>query len=182
MHIISKEIEGDFGHRVWTQNLDEEFACTTSCKCKALHGHRFKIVPELYNEDGLQADGMVTDFSHLAAFKKWVDAVMDHKLLMDINDPALYTLFPKVIVSSDANRNDSTKYRKYELPDMVDGNAPLHELELYQGLTIVHFVPTAENLCKWLAINMLPQFLPKGVRVKSLTFYETPKSFARWEN
>ena len=176
MHIISKEIEGDFGHRVWTQNLDENFACTSSCKCKALHGHRFKIVPELYNEDGLQADGMVTDFSHLAAFKKWVDDIMDHKMLLDLRDPALYILFPKLI--NDISGTGTFQKAPYD-PNELHG---LAEVELYEGLTIVHFVPTAENLCRWLAVNILPLFLPKGVSVKSLTFYETPKSFARWEN
>lgn len=174
MYIISKEIEGDFGHRVWTQNLDEEFACTTSCKCKALHGHRFKIVPELYNENGLQPDGMVTDFSHLAAFKKWVDTYMDHKMLLDNMDPALYTFFPKIKVIG----NNPAKFEKAECIEL----GTLEEQEVYEGLTIVYFVPTAENLCRWLAVNILPMFLPKGVRVKSLTFYETPKSFARWEN
>lgn len=177
MFIISKEIEGDFGHRVWTQNLDEKFACTTSCKCKALHGHRFKIVPELYNEDGLQADGMVTDFSHLAAFKKWVDEVMDHKLLMDVNDPVFSKMFPKAIFEVGEFKYKSYLQMKHFLTSLTK-----EEKEIYEGLTIINFVPTAENLCKWLAVNILPTFLPKGIRVKALTFYETPKSFARWEN
>lgn len=176
MYIISKEIEGDFGHRVWTQNLDEEFAMTSSCKCKALHGHRFKIVPELYNEEGLRADGMVTDFSHLAKFKNWVDDVMDHKMLLDLKDPALYILFPKL---QQIVMRPVTYLKAPFDPNEMDH---LAEIEVYEGLTIVDFVPTAENLCKWLAVNILPNFLPKGVRVKALTFYETPKSFARWEN
>lgn len=175
MHIISKEIEGDFGHRVWTQNLDEEFACTTSCKCKALHGHRFKIVPEIYNEDGLQPDGMVTDFNHFAKFKNWVDTFMDHKMLMDAEDPALCRFFPRVYLSKEI-------VSKYEAAKYNSINTTADDREIYDGLVIVEFVPTAENICKWLAVHILPKFLPKGIKVKSLTFYETPKSFARWEN
>jgi len=177
MYIISKEIEGDFGHRVWTQNLDEEFAWTTFCKCKSLHGHRFKIIPELYNEGGIQEDGMVTDFTHLTAFKVEVDRIMDHKFLMDIKDPLLNTLFPK-------GRHSSYLLEKngYAQVLIQNPNGSIEEKELYEGLTIVNFVPTAENISKWIAVKLLPKFLPKGIRVKSLTFYETPKSFARWEN
>ena len=182
MYIISKEIEGDFGHRVWTQNLEEEFACTTPCKCKAVHGHRFKIVPELYNENGLQADGMVTDFNHLALFKKLIDDIMDHKLLMDINDPAIGLMFPKVTYPLSALMGQALLETGYLNNPPNLGNLSISETEIYEGLTIVDFVPTAENICKWLAIDVLPGFLPKGIKVRSLTFYETPKSFARWEN
>lgn len=183
MHIISKEIEGDFGHRVWTQELQEEFACTTSCKCKSLHGHRFKIVPEIASDMGL-VHGMVTDFNHLAKFKNWVDDVMDHKLLMDINDPVLGQMFPKMEYPLSALLGQALLETGYlPSPPTIDAAALTDaEKEIYQGLTIVDFVPTAENICKWLAVDVLPRFLPKGIYVTSLTFYETPKSYAKWVN
>ncbi len=181
MHIISKEIEGDFGHRVWTQKLEEEFACTTSCKCKAIHGHRFKIVPEIASDKGLE-HGRVTDFSHLAAFKNWVDEVIDHKLLMDIKDPVLGQMFPKMQYPLSALLGQGLLETGYLIKPPAIEDLSDSEKEIYEGLTIVDFVPTAENICKWLAVDVLPRFLPKGIYVKNLTFYETPKSYARWEN
>lgn len=172
MIVISKEFEGDFGHRVWSQKLDEEFAGTTTCKCKALHGHRFKIVPEIASDLGLQ-HGMVTDFTHFAKFKEWIDLVMDHKLLMDINDPVLKQLFPLLI------SHKGSKW-KYEKAIYDEESCTVDELEIYDGLIIVEFVPTAENIAQWLAVDILPKFLPSHIYVTALTFYETPKSFAKW--
>ena len=39
---------------------------------------------------------MVTDFKHLNWFKQFIDDVLDHKFVLDINDPLFSTLLPQV--------------------------------------------------------------------------------------
>ena len=82
-HIIYKEFHGCFGHRVWNQNLEEAYADSTSCTCRNLHGHNFKVV--VYLESDKLVNGMVTDFKHLSSFKKWLE--VKRKNARDIGFP-----------------------------------------------------------------------------------------------
>ncbi len=170
-HIIYKEFHGCFGHRVWNQNLEEKFADSTSCTCRNLHGHNFKVV--VYLESDKLVNGMVTDFKHLSAFKKWLDRVMDHKTLMDISDPMLPTLLPKAKIE---NAILELKENLFAIPEVTKSLDEI-EIELYAGMVFVNFVPTAENISKWLyqAVNTK---LPKGVRCIKIKFWETDKAGA----
>ena len=50
------------------------------------------------------------------------------------------------------------------------------EKEFYDGFVIVDFVPTSENLCRWL-FNVASQKMANlGVKVSKLDWWETPKS------
>ncbi|MCF6359602.1 MAG: 6-carboxytetrahydropterin synthase [Cyclobacteriaceae bacterium] len=174
-HIIYKEFHGCFGHRVWNQNLEEKFADSTSCTCRHLHGHNFKTV--VYLESNKLVNGMVTDFKHLGAFKKWLDRVMDHKTLMDISDPMIPTMLPKAKIEDAIlelkDKLFATPETKKELTEL--------EYELYAGIVFVNFVPTAENISKWIfeAVNTL---LPQGVRCTKVEFWETQKAGAVYTN
>jgi len=55
------------------------------------------------------------------------------------------------------------------------------EYELYAGIVFVNFVPTAENISKWIfeAVNTL---LPQGVRCTKVEFWETQKAGAIYTN
>ena len=90
---IAKSFELDYGHRVWHQKLDEELSCGHSCVCRHLHGHRATIIVHLEG-DVLDAQDMVTDFHNIGWFKKFLDSVMDHKMVLDIKDPLLPVLLP----------------------------------------------------------------------------------------
>ena len=174
-HIIYKEFTGCFGHRVWNQNLEEAYADSTSCTCRNLHGHNFKTV--VYLESDKLVNGMVTDFKHLGAFKKWLDRVMDHKTLMDISDPMIPTMLPKAKIEDAILELKDTLFAtpetKKELTEL--------EFELYSGVVFVNFVPTAENISKWIfeAVNNL---LPEGVRCTKVEFWETQKAGAIYTN
>ena len=170
-YIIYKEFYGCFGHRVWNQNLEEAFADTTSCTCRHLHGHNYKVV--VYLESDKLVNGMVTDFKHLKAFSNWLDRVMDHKTLMDVSDPMLPTLLPNIKVEDSIME---LKDAPYAIPD---GGAHLTEIEmeLYGGIVLVKFVPTAENISKWL-FGVVNNHLPKGVRCSKVEFWETSKAGA----
>ena len=184
-HTIDKQIDFCFGHRVWTQNLDAKFSIDDLCKCRHLHqlqGHQGTI------KIGLEAKslekGMVTDFKHLNCIKKLVDDYFDHRFIIDQNDPLFYNMFPEVqecgLVWHESNL--------FATPDMsyfkdVDVTSPIYEK--LEGLVVVDFVPTSENLCKFLAI--LTDFTLTGLdgygtrfRLSHIDYWETPKSHCRY--
>jgi 6-pyruvoyltetrahydropterin/6-carboxytetrahydropterin synthase len=54
-------------------------------------------------------------------------------------------------------------------------------MEKYEGLILVDFVPTSENLCKWwheVANKMLNDL---GIEVVAVEYWETPKSHCRYQ-
>ena len=92
---IDKQFDFCYGHRVWNQSLNSEYSVDTCLKCRHLHGHQGKIKVHLsvtLDQNNLKErikKGMVTDFKHLNWFKKWVDDVLDHKIILDVNDPII---------------------------------------------------------------------------------------------
>ncbi len=79
---VTKVISFCYGHRL----LDYEGPC------KNLHGHNGRL--ELtYASDVLDDLGMLLDFSEIKrVMKAWVDANMDHRLILARADPLLETL------------------------------------------------------------------------------------------
>jgi len=168
---ISKEFDFCYGHRVWSQQLNIEFALDDCLMCRHMHGHQGKVKVSL-ESDTLEG-GMVTDFKHLNWFKKFLDDTLDHKFIIDINDPLYETLLPKY-----ADKKNLIEFEQgFKLPDMsVLENEPLHIKELYEGFVIVEFVPTSENLSAWLLQIAQKKMAKIGVHVSKLEFWETPKS------
>ena len=142
---ISKEFDFCYGHRVWSQELNVEFALDDCLMCRHMHGHQGKIKISLESET-LKA-GMVTDFKHLNWFKKFLDDVLDHRFIIDSNDPLYDTLLPLY-----KKKENLISYQQgYKTPDIdLLKNEPLYIKELYEGFVIVDFVPTSENLSAWL--------------------------------
>ena len=91
---ISKEFEFCYGHRVWSQTLNIDFSLDACLKCRHLHGHQGKVI--VYLESNELNNSMVTDFKHLNWFKAFLDDVLDHKFILDINDPLFSTLVPNI--------------------------------------------------------------------------------------
>jgi len=169
---ISKSFNFCYGHRVWTQELNKEFSLDSQCKCRHLHGHEATVDVTLRSNE-LDKSGMVTDFKHLNWLKQWLDDYVDHKFIMDKNDPLYTTMFK-------LNRDDVSLvpvnvkgYVGYvfEKRDKEEG----YLSEYYEGFFIVDFPPTSENLSKWIyefaKIKMKPL-----CEVSSVTWHETPKS------
>jgi len=174
MYTIYKQFDFCYGHRVWSQALDSNFAIDACLACRHIHGHQGTIKVHLQAEK-LEA-GMVTDFKHLGWFKKWLDDTLDHKFIMDINDPLL----------------------SHEVPDLKFGEvsilfggdlAPIGSIQIdpkvkliqavrekYEGMVFVDFVPTSENLSKWIFNIVQRKMKPLNVTVSSVEFLETPKS------
>lgn len=187
MYTITKEFDFCYGHRVHNQRLNAEFSLDSCLVCRHAHGHQGKIIVNLTAED--LKDGMVTDFKHLNFFKKWIDDTLDHKFIIDVSDPVLKHMFPLVDLYKNAVTHVPKKnltnistpfYRTIDIKKLQDQS--IHIQEIYEGLIIVDFVPTSENICKWLytllyiELKSSPEF--DHVTIRSVEFKETPKTSA----
>jgi 6-pyruvoyltetrahydropterin/6-carboxytetrahydropterin synthase len=116
---------------------------------------------------------MVTDFKHLNWFKKFLDDTLDHKFIIDINDPLYETLLPHYKDKKNFIQFDEG----YMIPDLnIIKNEPIHIQELYEGYVLVDFVPTSENLSAWLLKIVQKKMAKIGIKVSHLEYFETPKS------
>ena len=174
-HIIDKTFEFCYGHRVWTQKLNGEYAADLKCACRHLHGHEGKMQVYLKSPTGdLDPTGMVTDFRHLEWLKKWINEYIDHQFILDVNDPLFgqligsRTMIPVYIPETD-------KYAGciFDLSGL-EPNTP--EYEYYEGFFIVDFVPTSENLSSWIAELVDAKMKKLNVTVDRIDWWETPKS------
>jgi 6-pyruvoyltetrahydropterin/6-carboxytetrahydropterin synthase len=174
--IIDKQFDFCYGHRVWSQSLDADYSLDDCLMCRHLHGHQGKI--KIFLESEQLQNGMVTDFKHLNWFKQWLDAVLDHKFIIDRNDP----LFPDMMshYCSEGRMDDSKFFyheQGYWTPRLEHVEGAIDALrEKYEGMVVVDFVPTSEHLTAWLLGIVQKKMAPLGIRVHSVEFWETPKS------
>lgn len=166
---ISKSFDFCYGHRVWSQELNPDYSLDPCLKCRHLHGHQGQVV--IYLEAQKLENGMVTDFKHLSWFKAFLDDVLDHKFIIDINDPLFETLIPNV------DKKSLTKFPEgHKLIDLTPFKDDSLLLELYQSYVVVDFVPTSENLSAWFLSIAQEKMLKINIKVASVEFAETPKS------
>lgn len=82
MFRVIKEIDFCYGHRLL--NYDG--------KCKYLHGHNGRAVITIESET-VDHRGMVMDFSDIKqVVAKWIDETLDHRMILNVNDPAVSAL------------------------------------------------------------------------------------------
>jgi len=198
MYIITKQFSLCFGHRVHSQTLDPVLACTSECKCRHLHGHQGEIIVKLGAED--LKDGMVTDFHHLNWFKKFIDQYFDHKMILDSADPYLPIMledFPMPLIDAETQIEEWKNYNysnnNFFVPNytsiieysrlFVPQKAAVAITEILEGLVVVNFVPTSENLAKMfsniIAIKLEEELSvedQKRIWVVAVEFKETPKT------
>jgi 6-pyruvoyltetrahydropterin/6-carboxytetrahydropterin synthase len=168
---ISKQFDFCYGHRVWSQKLDKDFALDECLMCRHLHGHQGKII--VYLEAKKLIKGMVTDFKHLNWFKKFIDDVLDHKFIIDINDPLYDTLLPHFKDKKHLHKME----QNYMLPNLsILDKEPQHIIEMYEGYVLVDFVPTSENISTWLLKIIQNKMTKYDIKVSHIEYYETPKS------
>lgn len=115
-------------------------------------------------------DDMVTDFKHLNWFKKFLDDYVDHKFIVDINDPQFHRITGKMPLEVKRYENGIGYFE-------LDPNDPIGN-EITESFVVVDFVPTSERLAEWMYNIVATKMAPLGVMVSSLTFSETPKSEA----
>lgn len=196
---IHKTLDFCYGHRVFTQQLNGEFSADLKTACRHIHGHEGSVV--IYLEgDTLDHTGMVTDFRHLEWAKKFINEHIDHQFVISIDDPMFDSIvlapYNKLISHEGHMCCWPDKYSFYEngtvalaVPntDFVVGFKPntdifdaesrtTPEYEIVEGITIVDFVPTSENLSKWMADLVQAKMERIGVTVSRVDWYETPRS------
>lgn len=176
-YIIDKTFNFEMGHRVWAQKLPHaHLSITTECACKHLHGHSYDLKIFL-SADELDESSMVTDFKNLNFMKEFLDDTLDHRFMIDINDPNF-----EIITGVDANDLGSIvnfvplSSLLFALAQPVDKNTKLH----YDSFVLVNFVPTSENICRYLA-EYAQQSLGDVAKVTAVELWETKKSHCRYE-
>ena len=82
MFQVTRELHFCYGHRLLQYDG----------KCRHLHGHNGKAVITLEAES-LDSLGMVVDFSAIKrVVSAWIDANLDHRMILHKDDPVLPTL------------------------------------------------------------------------------------------
>ena len=195
---IDKQFSFCYGHRVWSQKLHGEYCESgdTSCKCRHLHGHEGLV--HLFLEANELERAMVTDFKHLGWLKNFLDDNLDHKFIIDLNDP----WFANIVGASpqfdnDGNLSHLQPVRPLNTTDedvlsvgnvYVPGTDHLAgweldvskmagpEQEVFEGFFFVNFVPTSENFSKWVFDCVDAKMSLIGVKTAQVDWFETPKS------
>lgn len=176
---IDKTLEFCYGHRVWTQTLNSEYADDLKCACRHLHGHEGKIQVYLTG-DTLDNTGMVTDFRHLEWLKKWINEFIDHRFILDSHDPLYAQLIgAKPLTSVTIPGTSYVAGQQVVLDDSTEGSP---EYEYFEGFLIVDFVPTSENLSRWMTKIVESKMSLLGIAVQQIDWWETPKSRSTYIN
>ena len=174
---ISKSFEICYGHRVFCQLLNEQYSGGQKGKCRYPHGHNANIVVTLESET-LNQRGMVCDFLELGWFKKFLDDTIDHKIIVDKNDPAFTFIVPHHINGRDVDWPWIKRLEGYSIidPNVFKTITDNSLIEVLEGFVMVNFVPTSENLSKWLFEIVKAKMDKININTNSVQFYETPKS------
>lgn len=201
MWLIDRQFNFCYGHRVWSQELIEEYCESgdVSCKCRHLHGHEGLVHVFLQGQE-LQR-GMVTDFKHLGWLKDFLNSHLDHKFVLDLNDPWFSHIINGSAESTDGQLSaivpdrplvSNGMERIRAVPICVAGTDHLAgyaldveamqgpEREFYEGFFIVNFLPTSEHLSRWLFECVQTKMSLIDVKVKRLDWFETPRSRASY--
>jgi len=201
--IIDKSFNFAYGHRVWVQHLRKDFCAEgdTGTKCRWLHGHE-GLVRVFVESEHLNPQSMVCDFKELGFVKDFLDNNIDHKFIIDINDPLFENIingkhtkvscveekdnyFHGVLIPTlRINKDTALLFEQIKMPgtDHVVGHkldvSSLEgtEKEFYESFFIVDFVPTSENLSKWLFNAVSSKLQLINVKVNQIEWNETPKS------
>ena len=180
---IDKTFSFCYGHRVHNQTLNKEFSEDACLVCRHLHGHEGLI--KVHLTSNVLERGMVTDFKHLNWFKTFLDRALDHKFIMDINDPLIVHEVPGYcdetgeldVLRCEWWDEGYWTLKVNDLSQSTPSNTALYEK--YEGMVFVDFVPTSENLASWLLSVAQEKMEKLQVQVTSVDFWETPKSHCK---
>jgi len=118
---------------------------------------------------------MVTDFCNLGWLKKFIDDTIDHKFIFGMDDPFFSrlllenTLVSVYVPDTDFKIGSVFDLSKYKNKESAD-------YEIAEGYFIVDFVPTSENLSKWMYDLVQAKMDRIDVNVSKVIWWETPKS------
>lgn len=82
MFKVAKEFRFNYAHRL----------LGSATKCARLHGHSARVLIEMAGKS-LDRKGMVIDFFEIQnTIGKWIDARLDHRMILNRKDPLVNTL------------------------------------------------------------------------------------------
>jgi 6-pyruvoyltetrahydropterin/6-carboxytetrahydropterin synthase len=205
MWAIDKQFSFCYGHRVWSQQLRKEFceAGDSSCKCRFLHGHGATV--HVFLESDKLERGMVTDFKHLGWLNTFFNKYLDHKFIIDVNDPWFNNIVnleptwkPNPMIGGEpylagfVPRQPLNTTSEKELDAVPVYANDLHvrpigyvidvskmsgvEREFFEGFFITTFLPTSEHFAQWIYQIVEEKMKPLNVQVSRVDWFETPKS------
>lgn len=182
---IDKTFHFEAGHRVWSQQLNNpDLSISTECSCRHLHGHSYELKVFL-TSDFLDQSSMVTDFKNLNFVKEFLDSNLDHKFMIDINDPnfAIITgvsleVDDDVIRPEFASVREGTNFQN--LGKIFPSDSPATQLHR-DSFVLVNFVPTSENICRYLE-GVFQDKLRNVATITAIELWETKKSHCRYES
>jgi 6-pyruvoyltetrahydropterin/6-carboxytetrahydropterin synthase len=122
---------------------------------------------------------MILDFNELKVIKEFLDGFVDHRFLMDIEDPLLKSWMEKYGLKMEDLEVNSAGF-VFDTKSFKDEC----EIEFFNSLVILPFVPTSENLALWLfsvvegLVHKVNKELNKKVKVVKLRWWESESSFA----
>ena len=125
-------------------------------KCRNIHGHRYRIEvgvdDKVIQEKGTSSEGMVIDFTDLKKIMmKEIDERLDHGFMCYRGDIALAAKFT-------ALKN-----------------------EFDMKIIFVDFIPTAENIAKYLFDLLEVNLKAVGIQLHHVRIWETPSSSATYK-
>ena len=148
-------------------------------KCASIHGHRYTIevtVVSVAGTEELHSEGeqtaMIFDFGFLKQLMMdTIDRLVDHGMVLWEDDKLLPLLYPEVLTHKASE--------KYNSP--LGGSYSYYRQGICKAgkLTVVDFVPTAENLAKWW-FKLLQNKLPNGIQMVKVKAWETVNCFSEY--
>lgn len=178
---IMKSFSFCYGHRIWNQELTDN----QICRCRYSHGHSGKI--DIVLSRPVTQRGMVIDFNELKCIKQFIDLNLDHRFLIDVNDPLLLEYFKLLNCSLDDISCVGGNVYSYGKIIKKQPNTCLQEL--CNSLVILQREPTSENLCIFMKYQVeqmlidvnqkINTFNNNFVIVESVRWWEGETSYAQ---
>ena len=169
---IMKSFSFCYGHRIWNQELSDN----QICKWRYCHGHQGRV--DIVLSRPVTHRGMVLDFNELKCIKGFSDSVLDHKFLMDVNDP-LVLEYLKILNCSldDIHCNGSHVYSYGKI--MKKQNKEFLQ-ELCDSLVILQREPTSENLCLFLKHQVEEMLFEVNQKIHAVNNNHVVVESVRW--
>lgn len=175
---IMKSFSFCYAHRIWNQQLSNNGVC----KCRFIHGHNTKV--ELFLSRPTTIRGMVIDFNELKCIKEFIDTVLDHKFLIDVNDPLLNDFVSLL----DCSLDDFVSYGGLNIYSYLTLNRKVLDRitsvslkELGASLVVLNREPTSENLASFMKHQVEQMLLQHtGLLVEKVRWWESDSSFAEF--
>lgn len=122
-------------------------------KCAHLHGHNYRVhITVEQARGGVDTVGRVVDFSEIKRVGNWIEENWDHRMLIWEEDPMADELL------------------------LLDRSMRARGCQRTNGVLLVPFNPTAENMAEYLLFVVGPDLLEDlGVRVVGVRVEETRK-------